>query len=91
MHAVLSLGRPVTALAYGLLLSLVCALFVAYAVDAYERPADPTGLPEYPVQVVDSRTDVGHWLVGTRKWQLVAVPSDPSRASGTRLEVTLRS
>lgn len=85
----LRLGRPVTALAGALFAALVCALFVASAVDAYQRPADPTGLPVSIVQVVDSRADAGHWLVGTRTWQLVARPSDTG-VSGTRLEVTLR-
>ena len=100
MHAVLNLGRPVTALAAALFALLVCAVFVAMAVDAHSRPGDPTGASvcdgdgcpaELLVQVVDSRTDPGHWLVGTRTWRLVAEPSDPSRASGTRLEATLRS
>lgn len=88
----LNLGRPVTALAGALLALLVCTYFVAMAVDAYSRLCDGDDcLTERTVQVVDARTDAGYWLVGLRTWQLVVEPSDPSRTSGTRLELTLRS
>lgn len=80
-----------TALTGALFALLVCAIFVAKAVDADSRLCDGDGcLTEHTVQVGDSRTDVGYWAVGLRTWQLVIEPSNPSRASGTRLEVTLR-
>ncbi|PZF85915.1 hypothetical protein [Jiangella anatolica] len=87
-----NLGRPVAALVGALFALLVCALFVAKAVDANSRLCDGDGcLTEHTVQVVDPRTDAGYWAVGLRTWELVVEPSNPSRASGTRLEVTLRS
>lgn len=78
---VVSLGRPVTTLLFGVLALLFGGLLTFAAVDVYARPGDLRDLPvcehdvtdgcrtERGVVLVAARADPGDWLVGKQTWE----------------------